>query len=119
MSHKNSLFSSGTDYPFFSLHTTHSQHPTPSVTRSRLLKGEGTDLPALEDFIVSSNGKVLLSANFDSASEQSVIVVETLNNGSDFRLTQLQIRDVTTKGSGGGRTSKPLDIAHVLSPALE
>jgi hypothetical protein len=39
-----------------------------------------------------------LSANFDSTSKQGIILIETLNNGSDFRLTQLQIRNMTQKG---------------------
>jgi len=89
MSHENSLFSSSTNYSFLSLHATHNQQHVFNI------RGElGTDLPALDDFIISSNGKVLLSANFDSSSKQSVIVVETFTNGSDFRLTQLPISHV-------------------------
>jgi len=63
-------------------------------------KEGGTDLSSLYDFIISSDGKVLLSANFDSTSKQGIILIETLNNGSDFRLTQLQIRNMTQKGWG-------------------
>jgi len=63
-------------------------------------EGGGTDLSSLYDFIISSDGKVLLSANFDSTSKQGIILIETLNNGSDFRLTQLQIRNMTQKGWG-------------------
>ena len=98
MSHKNSLFSSSTNYAFFSLHTKPVSISTQTVTRSWTRGGRGTDLPALDDFIISSDGKVLLSANFDSTSKQGIVVIETLNNGGDFRLTQLPINNVRQKG---------------------
>jgi hypothetical protein len=98
MSHKNSLFSSSTNHPFFSLQTIPVSISNKTVTRSWKEGRVGTDLPSLYDFIISSDGKVLLSANFDSTSKQGIIMIETLDNGSDFRLTQLQISNMTPKG---------------------
>jgi hypothetical protein len=98
MRHENSLFSPGAYDPFLSLLS---------------VRFSLDHLSALNNFIVRSDCKVFVPADFDSAGIHTIVIVETLTDRSDFWTTQLHCQHLSLMLYLKSRGNRPRAIARL------